>query len=748
MSCKDCGCKEELSVLNIKYDGQELPCISIKSGDNIQTVFKNIHDIICNLKQGNSGGQPIDNVGTGIDIYKGLSNDAVNEFKTLLEGTGIEFIEQENEIVISSTYQTTALSFNSGTNTLTSTFVDGTQKSVVLSLQETNTSLNYDSNTKILTYLDETGTPNPINIGNSFSETLTTVEKVSGNLIYSDENGDETTITLPKNTSDLVNDSDFISEGDNISLLTNDSGYITTFTETDPIFTASPASSITNLQITNWDALVSNATHTGDAVGDTSLTIQPNVVSNTKLADMPINTIKGTDVGGDPKDLNPVEVRTILDLDFGFPTTDGQVLAKDLDGTTYWVTPVTGTLLDTTIIDGSTNGVENNAIFDALQLKANDNEVVHLTGNETVSGNKNFTSGLFTDGIIKGEVNLNLPSRNISYTTGYGALGFNTNNNFYIKKTTGTHYTEFNIEGITSSRQYIFPDKSGTVALLDDIAGSTNTNLTYSPSATNGIINSSTGTNATIPLVNSLNAGLMKPSDLTKLNFITVTQAVNLDTMESNIAVNNAKVTNATHTGEVTGSTALTITNNAVTTSKIADNNVTTAKLATTGVTAGSYTNANITVNNKGQVTAASNGSGGSGGVAQTTGSVSRTASISSTQGPVTNISGSSTVTINYVQTGNIVNFWTQISVSVPALTVNGSNIFGVSFGAIPFGTLSQTAAISCNLDNDNLRSIASQGNIISSGNIVSNVVIYNITNTSLSTSTKVLRVSGTYRIN
>lgn len=53
-------------------------------------------------------------------------------------------------------------------------------------------------------------------------------------------------------------------------------------------------------------------------------------------------------------------------------------------------------------------------------------------------------------------------------------------------------------------------------------------------------------------------------ADATKVGFISVTQAVDLDTMESNIATNNAKVTNATHTGEVTGSTALTIANGVV----------------------------------------------------------------------------------------------------------------------------------------------------------------------------------------
>ena len=48
-------------------------------------------------------------------------------------------------------------------------------------------------------------------------------------------------------------------------------------------------------------------------------------------------------------------------------------------------------------------------------------------------------------------------------------------------------------------------------------------------------------------------------TEKTKVGHISVTQAVDLDTIESDTATNNAKVTNATHTGDVTGATELTI---------------------------------------------------------------------------------------------------------------------------------------------------------------------------------------------
>lgn len=64
-------------------------------------------------------------------------------------------------------------------------------------------------------------------------------------------------------------------------------------------------------------------------------------------------------------------------------------------------------------------------------------------------------------------------------------------------------------------------------------AGLSATNLGYTASPTDGTVTNTTGADATLPVVDGTNAGLMIPADKTKLDFVSVTQAVDLDAMET-----------------------------------------------------------------------------------------------------------------------------------------------------------------------------------------------------------------------
>lgn len=73
---------------------------------------------------------------------------------------------------------------------------------------------------------------------------------------------------------------------------------------------------------------------------------------------------------------------------------------------------------------------------------------------------------------------------------------------------------------------------------LDVVVGGAN--LAYTAGASNGIVTSSSGTDATIPAVDGSNAGLMLPAHKAKVDFLTVTGGVNLDTLA---AASHAAVT-------------------------------------------------------------------------------------------------------------------------------------------------------------------------------------------------------------
>lgn len=91
---------------------------------------------------------------------------------------------------------------------------------------------------------------------------------------------------------------------------------------------------------------------------------------------------------------------------------------------------------------------------------------------------------------------------------------------------------------------------------LDVVAGGAN--LSYTAASTQGTVVSSSGTDAIIPAADGTNAGLMVPSQVTKLGHLTATAATDLDAMRtaSHAAATLAGTTNTnplTISGQVLG---------------------------------------------------------------------------------------------------------------------------------------------------------------------------------------------------
>ena len=123
----------------------------------------------------------------------------------------------------------------------------------------------------------------------------------------------------------------------------------------------------------------------------------------------------------------------------------------------------------------------------------------------------------------------------------------------------------FSISGAVSS----FNSRTGSVTLTSaDVVGALATGAIATVKIANDAVTAD-------KLANSINSAITANTAKTGIT----------SGQTSAITANTAKVTNATHTGDVTGATALTIGNNKVITDKILDSNVTTAKIADNAIT-------------------------------------------------------------------------------------------------------------------------------------------------------------------
>lgn len=137
--------------------------------------------------------------------------------------------------------------------------------------------------------------------------------------------------------------------GDNISDLVNDAGYLTSFTEVDPIFQASEASNFVSGDKANLDN--QSGVNTGD---ETVTSIQ---------AKRPLKTVDNKSLEGTGN--IEIDYNTVINKPTEFPPSAHTHTVSQI--TDFPTIPT----VDQTIIDGSTNAVSGNAVKSQLDLKQN-----------------------------------------------------------------------------------------------------------------------------------------------------------------------------------------------------------------------------------------------------------------------------------------------------------------------------------------------------------------------------------------
>ena len=252
---------------------------------------------------------------------------------------------------------------------------------------------------------------------------------------------------------------------------------------------------------TLYSGLISNATHTGDVTGSTALTL---ATVNTNVGSFGSGTQVGTFTVNGKGLITAASNVTITPA--ASSITGGAALTK----------------VDDTNVTLTLGGTPATSLLQPVSIAVG-------------------WSGTLADSRITSASTWNSKQSGIQFKDEGVNLG------------TSATVTEINFtgNGISASRV-------GNVVTVDVGATSGVTNLTYTASATNGIVVSDTGSDATIPAATTLIAGLMIPAQFDKLANITITQAVDLDALESDVAdltTLSGVASNSTTLGTFTGTT-------------------------------------------------------------------------------------------------------------------------------------------------------------------------------------------------
>jgi len=219
------------------------------------------------------------------------------------------------------------------------------------------------------------------------------------------------------------------------------------------------------------------------------------------------------------------------------------------------------TTIDSVITNGSTNPVENNAIYDEFQL------VSYLAADNTFTGTTNTFNNTISTGTLTldGSVididttNLDIlsnnhPVNNWTFNTTAGLIGNSVSNLFAATITTDNDaYTS----GWNASLEV--PTKDAIYDKIESLSGFSG-DVTKVGTPVDDQVGVWTG-DGTIEGTTGLT---YDGATLNITGAITLTSTVDGIDIATDVAANTAKVTNANHTGDVTGDTALTIAAGAV----------------------------------------------------------------------------------------------------------------------------------------------------------------------------------------
>lgn len=262
------------------------------------------------------------------------------------------------------------------------------------------------------------------------------------------------------------------------------------------------------------------------------------------------NTIDIASNTSDIADMRTTTGTSDGDTDMGAYTgtvlTDGtttkaniQELGTQVDTNVTGISDNTSDIADIRTTQGVSDGATNLGTFTGTLLS--DNLDVKALFQEVEDVLEPLTNALDLQG--NWNANTNTPTL---------ASGVGTSGNFYVVSVAGST----NLDGETDWQPGDWAVFDGTAWFKAD-----NTSPIVSVNSQTGIVVLDADDISDAATTNKFATS----GQLDKIDFISITQAVDLDTVESDTATNNAKVTNANHTGEVTGATALTVDPTAIT---------------------------------------------------------------------------------------------------------------------------------------------------------------------------------------